>query len=112
MSKRVLIVDDSKPIRQLVSFTLEGAKYEVCVAEDGQDALSKVASFSPNIIICDVNMPNLSGLEFVKALKSTAAYDAYKFTPVVMLTTESSEKRRTQGQMAGAKAWMVKPFLP
>jgi len=112
MSKKIMIIDDSKPIRQLVSLTLEAAKYEVLTAEDGRDALSKVPTFQPNLIICDVNMPNMNGIDFVKAMKSEAAYDEFKFIPIVMLTTESSEQKKNEGQVAGAKAWMVKPFLP
>ena len=112
MSKKIMIIDDSKPIRQLVSLTLEAAKYEVCTAEDGRDALSKVPTFQPNLIICDVNMPNMNGIDFVKAMKSEAPYEEYKFIPIVMLTTESSEQKKNEGQIAGAKAWMVKPFLP
>lgn len=107
-----MVIDDSKPIRQLVSFTLEGAKYEVCAAVDGQDALTKVPGFSPNLIICDVNMPNMGGIDFVRTIKNGEQFAQYRSTPIVMLTTESSEKKRSEGQLAGAKAWMVKPFLP
>lgn len=112
MAKKIMVIDDSKPIRQLVSFTLEGAKYEVCTATDGQDALTKVPGFSPNLIICDVNMPNMGGIDFVRTIKNGEQFAPYRFTPIVMLTTESSEKKRSEGQLAGAKAWMVKPFLP
>lgn len=112
MAKKVMVVDDSRTIRQLVSVTLEAAGYEVNTAEDGKMALDKVVSFNPNLIICDVNMPNLNGIEFVRAMKNDASYEAFKFAPIVMLTTESSEEKRTEGQLAGASAWMVKPFLP
>lgn len=112
MTKKILIIDDATPIRQLVTMTLEGAKYEVCAAVDGIDALSKVVQFNPNMIICDVNMPNMGGIDFVKKIKTDPQFDTYKATPVVMLTTESGEQKKTQGQMAGAKAWMLKPFLP
>jgi len=112
MAKKVMIVDDSKMIRQLVRVTLEGAHYEVGEADDGKAALQKLLEFSPNMIICDVNMPNLNGLEFVKAVKSEEAYGAHKLIPIVMLTTETSEEKRNMGQTSGAKAWMVKPFQP
>lgn len=112
MAKKIMIVDDSRMIRSLVSLTLEGANYEVCTAEDGRDALNKVEDFAPNLIICDVNMPHIGGLDFVKTIKKTSDYDSLRFTPVVMLTTESSDEMRSEGKRVGATAWMVKPFVP
>ncbi|MDH5719362.1 MAG: response regulator [Spirochaetia bacterium] len=112
MSKKIMIIDDSASIRQVVSLTLKEAGYEVVDAIDGQDALNKLVGDKFNLIICDVNMPNLDGIEFVKAVKNNPEYANYKFTPIIMLTTESEEEKKMQGQAAGAKAWIVKPFLP
>lgn len=112
MSKKILIVDDSASIRQVVGLTLRDAGYEVMEAVDGQDALTKLDGQKINLVICDVNMPNLDGLSFVKKVKEDEAYSNYRFTPIIMLTTESEESKKLQGQMAGAKAWIVKPFLP
>jgi two-component system, chemotaxis family, chemotaxis protein CheY len=112
MKKKIMTVDDSLTIRRLVGLTLEGAGYEVCMAIDGEDALSKISAFSPDLIFCDVNMPKINGLEFVRTIKKTPEYSAYKYTPVVMLTTENADKMRLAGQEAGVHAWMVKPFLP
>lgn len=109
MAKTVLIVDDSASIRQVVSMTLKGAGYEVIEASDGQDALSKLTGQRVHLMISDVNMPVMDGLAFLKEVK---AKPEYKFTPVIMLTTESAEAKKAQGQAAGAKAWMVKPFQP
>ncbi len=109
MSKSILIVDDSASIRQVVSMTLKGAGYEVIEACDGRDALGKLNGQRVHLMISDVNMPNMDGLSFLKEVK---ARPEYKFTPVIMLTTESSEDKKLQGQAAGAKAWMVKPFQP
>ena len=112
MSKKIMIIDDSASIRQVVSLTLKEAGYEVVDAIDGQDALNKLTGNKFNLIICDVNMPNLDGIEFVKAVKNDPQYAEFKFTPIIMLTTESEEEKKMQGQAAGAKAWIVKPFLP
>jgi two-component system chemotaxis response regulator CheY len=109
MAKTVLIVDDSESIRQLVSHILKSAGYNVIEGEDGKDALSKLDGQKVHLIICDVNMPNMDGISFVKEIKKS---DDYKFIPVIMLTTESQEKKKMQGQAAGAKAWVVKPFQP
>ncbi|BCM26187.1 response regulator [Methyloradius palustris] len=109
MAKTIMVVDDSISLRQVVGIALEGAGYEVIEAEDGQDALRKLTGQKIHLIISDVNMPNMNGIEFVKAAKQLPAY---KFTPVIMLTTESGEDKKVQGQAAGAKAWVVKPFQP
>lgn len=109
MSKTVLVVDDSAAIRQVVSITLKGAGYEVIEACDGSDALSKLTGQRVHLIISDVNMPVMDGLTFLREVK---ARPEYKFTPVIMLTTESAEDKKQEGQAAGAKAWMVKPFEP
>lgn len=109
MSKTILIVDDSSSMRQLVKMTLGGAGHQVIEAVDGRDALTKLNGQKINLIISDVNMPNLDGIGLVKAVK---ALPAYRFTPVVMLTTESQAEKKAQAQAAGAKAWVLKPFHP
>ena len=109
MAKVILVVDDSASIRQVVSIALKGAGFDIIEACDGRDALSKLTGQRVHLMISDVNMPNMDGLTFLKEVKSRPEY---KFTPVVMLTTESAEDKKAQGQSAGAKAWMVKPFQP
>lgn len=109
MAKTILIVDDSASLRQVVSIALKGAGYDVIEARDGQDALTKLNGQRIHLIISDVNMPNMDGISFVKEAKQLPAY---KFTPVIMLTTESQESKMAEGKAAGAKAWVVKPFQP
>lgn len=109
MAKTILIVDDSASVRQVVKIALTGAGYDVIEGVDGKDALSKLTGQKVHLIISDVNMPNMDGITFVKAVKQLSAY---KFTPVIMLTTESQEAKKQEGQAAGAKAWVVKPFQP
>ncbi|CAG9167003.1 response regulator [Cupriavidus pampae] len=109
MAKTILIVDDSSSVRLVVGIALKGAGYTVIEASDGRDALSKLTGQKVHLIISDVNMPNMDGITFLKAVK---ALPAYRFTPVIMLTTESQEEKKREGQLAGAKAWVVKPFQP
>lgn len=109
MAKTIMIVDDSASMRQVVGITLRGAGYDVLEGVDGIDALSRLKGQKVHLIISDVNMPNMDGISFVKAVKLVPAY---KFTPIIMLTTESEESKKIQGQAAGAKAWVVKPFQP
>ena len=109
MSKNILIVDDSTTIRQVVGITLKGAGYSVIEASDGKDALSQLNGQKAHLIISDVNMPNMSGITFVKEVKKLPDY---KFTPIIMLTTESHEAKKQVGLAAGVKAWVVKPFQP
>jgi two-component system chemotaxis response regulator CheY len=109
MSKTVMIVDDSASLRQVVNIALSGAGYTVIEASDGRDALGKLNGDRIHLVISDVNMPNMDGITFVKELKKLPNY---KFTPVIMLTTESQESKKAEGQAAGAKAWVVKPFQP
>ncbi len=109
MAKTIMIVDDSASLRQVVGIALRSAGYDVLEGCDGKDALAKLTGQKVHLIISDVNMPNMDGISFVKALKQVPAY---KFTPVIMLTTESQEAKKLQGQAAGAKAWVVKPFRP
>lgn len=109
MAKTILVVDDSASLRQVVAIALKGAGYDVIEACDGKDALSKLTGQKVHLIISDVNMPNMDGITMVKEVKQMAAY---KFTPIIMLTTESQESKKAEGQAAGAKAWVVKPFKP
>lgn len=109
MAKTILIVDDSASLRQVVAIALKGAGYDVIEGCDGKDALTKLNGQKIHLIISDVNMPNMDGISFVKAAKQLPAY---KFTPVIVLTTEASDAMKAQGQAAGAKAWVVKPFQP
>ena len=109
MAKTIMIVDDSASIRIVVGIALRGAGYEVIEAKDGQDALNKLTGQKINLIISDVNMPNMDGITFVKKVK---LLPSYRFTPIIMLTTESDESKKREGQAAGAKAWVVKPFKP
>jgi two-component system chemotaxis response regulator CheY len=109
MAKTIMIVDDSASLRQVVSIALRAAGYDVIEGCDGVDALKKLTGQKVHLIISDVNMPNMDGISLVKAVKQLPAY---KFTPIVMLTTESQEAKKAAGQAAGAKAWMLKPFNP
>ena len=109
MAKSVLVVDDSSSVRQVVGIALKSAGYDVIEACDGKDALGKLNGQKVHLIIGDVNMPNMDGITFVKEVKKLPSY---KFTPIIMLTTESQESKKMEGQAAGAKAWVVKPFQP
>lgn len=109
MGKTIMIVDDSASLRQVVAITLKGAGYDTIEACDGKDAISKMTGQKIHLIISDVNMPNMDGITFVKNVKQMANY---KFTPIIMLTTESQNEKKKEGQAAGAKAWVVKPFQP
>lgn len=109
MSKTVMIVDDSSSLRTVVSLALKRAGYDVVEAEDGQDALAKLDGRKLNLIVSDVNMPRMDGIQFVTQVKQ---HPRYKFTPVIMLTTEAAEEKKRLGQEAGARAWVVKPFQP
>lgn len=109
MKKTILIVDDSASLRQVVSISLTTAGYDVIEACDGKDALTKLDGKKIHLVISDVNMPNMDGLTFLVEAKKKAEY---KFTPFIMLTTESQADTVAKGKAAGAKAWMVKPFKP
>ncbi|HJV24361.1 MAG TPA: response regulator [Aromatoleum sp.] len=109
MTKTILVVDDSSSLRQVVSIALKGAGYDTIEACDGKDALGKIGGRKVHLIISDVNMPVMDGISFVKEVKKLPEH---RFTPVIMLTTESQEAKKLEGQAAGAKAWVVKPFLP
>lgn len=105
----ILIVDDSASMRQMVTFTLKSAGYEVVEAVDGAEALKKAKTKSFNIVVTDVNMPNMDGIALIKELR---ALPNYKFTPLLMLTTESTTDKKQEGKQAGATGWMIKPFNP
>lgn len=104
---RILVVDDSVSIRTSMSFILEQQGYEVILAEDGQDGLKKAALGQCALVITDVNMPIMDGLTFVREMRKTTAY---KFVPIIVLTTENQASKMKEGQDAGATGWIVKPF--
>jgi two-component system chemotaxis response regulator CheY len=109
MMKTIMIIDDSASLRQVVNIALSDAGYEVLEACDGRDALGKLGGRKIHLMVCDVNMPNMDGITFVKSMRTLPDY---RFTPVIMLTTETGEEKKREGQAAGARAWMVKPFKP
>ena len=105
----ILAVDDSNSMRQMVSFTLKQAGHDVTEAADGEEALALAKSNSFNLVISDVNMPKMDGIALIKALRTLPSY---KFTPLLMLTTESGSDKKQEGKAAGATGWIVKPFNP
>lgn len=109
MAKCILVVDDSETVRQVLQMTLANAGFDVVEAEDGVDALNKLSGGPVDMLITDLNMPNMDGLELIKKVRKEGAY---RFTPIVMLTTESSEEKKLAGREAGASGWIVKPFKP
>ena len=109
MKKKVLTVDDSRTMREMVSFTLKGAGYEVVEANDGQHALTVLGSSKVDLVIADLNMPIMDGLTLIRKLRATPQY---RTTPILMLTTESSDAMKAAGKASGATGWLVKPFDP
>jgi len=109
MGKTILIVDDSASMRQLVTFSLKSAGYEVISAVHGKDGLEKLKACKVDMIVTDLNMPEMDGISLIKSVRSNPAS---KFTPIVMLTTESQETRKQEGKIAGVSGWLVKPFKP
>ena len=109
MGKRILIVDDSSSMRTVAGIALRGAGYEVLEAGNGQEGLARLDGERLHLIISDVNMPVMDGIEFLKEVKR---HPQYRFTPVIMLTTEAGEDKKAAGRAAGAKAWITKPFQP
>lgn len=107
MPKSILIVDDSSAVRQSISFILEQAGYECMQAVDGADGLAKANTKSFDLVISDVNMPNMDGITLTKNLRQSALQ---KFTPILILTTESQADKMQEGKAAGATGWIVKPF--
>lgn len=109
MGKTIMTVDDSPSVRQMVSFTLQGAGHNVIEAVDGEDAISKLGGKRIHMVITDLYMPNMDGIELIRALRSNPSY---RFIPIVMLTTESQQEKKQEGKNAGATGWIVKPFNP
>lgn len=109
MSKTALVVDDSTSIRQMVAFTLKQAGFDVIEGMHGEDALTNVNGKSVDLVITDLNMPVMDGMTLIRNLREKPQF---KFTPILMLTTESQETRKQEGKTAGATGWIVKPFEP
>jgi len=109
MSKTIMTADDSTSVRQMISTTLKGAGYDVIEAKDGKDALGKIQSSRVDMLITDLNMPNMNGIELVKEVRGLSQY---RFLPIIMLTTESQDSKKQEGKAAGATGWIVKPFKP
>ncbi|MRR55508.1 MAG: response regulator [Deltaproteobacteria bacterium] len=109
MAHTLLIVDDSASMRQMVSFTLKDAGYDVIAANNGKDALTKVGGEKISMVITDLNMPEMDGIELIRQLRGLPGF---KFTPILMLTTESQDAKKMAGKQAGASGWIVKPFKP
>jgi two-component system, chemotaxis family, chemotaxis protein CheY len=109
MSKTVLVVDDSTSMRQMVSFTMKEAGFEVIEGTNGAEALQNVQGKTLDLVITDLNMPVMDGMTLIRQLRGTPAF---KFTPILMLTTESQQEKKLEGKAAGATGWIVKPFNP
>lgn len=109
MNKRILIADDSASMRQLVSFALRDAGFEVIESINGRDALSKMDGTKIDLIVTDLNMPEMDGIELIRQVRRKPGY---RFIPIIMLTTESQESKKQEGKQAGASGWIVKPFTP
>ena len=109
MAKKILTVDDSKTMREMVSFTLKAAGYEVIEAEDGKMALAAINGIKVDAVITDLNMPHMNGFELIRSLRGDPNY---KFVPILMLTTEGEDSKKQEGKAAGATGWIVKPFNP
>lgn len=109
MSKKILIIDDSAVFRKIVAVHLKSLGFELIEAVDGIDALNKLQNNSVHLIVCDMNMPNMDGIQFIRKVKENPNY---KFIPIIMLTTESQEEKKQEGLKAGARVWLTKPFSP
>ena len=105
----ILAVDDSASMRQMVAFTLKGAGYNVIEAADGQEALDKARGAKVDLVLTDQNMPRMDGITLVRSLRGMPSYTG---TPILILTTESSDEMKAKGRAAGATGWLVKPFDP
>ena len=102
-----MTVDDSASMRDMIRFTLRNAGYDVLEATDGRDALQKLPGTTPRLLLTDLNMPNIDGLELVRQVRQIPAY---RYLPIIMLTTESQDAKKLAGKAAGASGWIVKPF--
>ncbi len=109
MSMTILTVDDSNSVRQMVRFTLNKAGYDVIEASDGRDAITKSHSRPVDMVITDLHMPHMDGIELIRNMRSTRQT---RYVPIIMLTTETQQDKKTQGKTAGATGWIVKPFTP
>lgn len=109
MAKKIMTVDDSATIRQMLNFTLTDAGFEVIEAVDGVDACTKLKDNPVNMVITDLNMPQMDGIELIREVRKDPAN---RFVPIIMLTTESQETKKQEGKSAGASGWIVKPFSP
>ncbi|MDM8535598.1 response regulator [Desulfobacterales bacterium HSG17] len=109
MKKTIITVDDSKSIRQMLSFTFKEAGYEVIEAVDGINALEKIKGTQIHLMIVDLNMPNMNGIQLIRAVRSDPDN---KFMPILILTTESQESIKQEGRKVGATGWVVKPYKP
>jgi len=109
MSKTIMTVDDSASVRQMVSFTLKQAGFQVIEAVDGKDALAKLNGAVVHMLLADLNMPNMDGIELARRVRANASS---RFIPIVLLTTESQAEKKQEGKAAGATGWIVKPFKP
>lgn len=109
MGKKIITVEDSTSLREMIAFVLSEAGYEVIEAKDGQDALAKLNGSQVDMVITDLNMPVMNGIELTKTLRSTPSY---RFIPILFLTTESQVQKREAAKEAGATGWIVKPFKP
>lgn len=112
MAKRILVVDDSSSIRQAVSVFLKASGYEVVEASNGQEALDKLDGTAFDLFVCDVNMPVMTGIEFLRTIKEDDTYSDYRYSGIIMLTTETGDDMISEGKKLGAKAWIIKPFQP
>jgi two-component system chemotaxis response regulator CheY len=109
MRKKIITVDDSVSLRQMVNFTLKDAGYDVSEAVDGKDALEKIKGDPVHMVITDLNMPEMDGISLIREIR---AMPSYKTIPIIMLTTESQLDKKKEGKDAGATGWIVKPFRP
>lgn len=107
MAKTILSVDDSKSIRDMIGFTLEPRGFSVVGAADGVEGLAKLASTPVDLVVCDLNMPNMNGIEMVRQARADRRFDGI---PIVMLTTEAQKEKMLEAKQAGATGWLVKPF--
>ena len=109
MAKKIMTVDDSATVRQMLSFTLQDAGFDVVEAVDGADALAKLEQEKISMLITDLNMPKLDGIGLIREVRKDPGN---RFIPIIMLTTESQESKKQEGKSAGASGWIVKPFKP
>jgi len=107
MSKTIMTVDDSASMRGMVAFTLKTAGYNVVEAADGREAIAKIGAANVQLLITDLNMPNVDGIALIRQVR---AMPQYKYIPIIMLTTESQDDKKMAGKAAGASGWIVKPF--